>query len=268
MVRLRRRRGAQHLDQHGAGPGAGCRTTSRSIWWHGHQRHSHAAVWRDAGRDGRLHRRLDQRENFYSCKRLLRGPFTSYLPNFNDLRKKPRGGQRFRLSTEGSRCPTAAQMLFATSSMPADHRKSSFCQAHPGQGDLPWPGGHCLHLLSSPAHRKGRVRVALVHGRPHRGRRSRHCRARPRLSGESSPVPATFPADASTGGHHVRRRRAGLEQGYGAPQGSLNTASPPARSLMNMLWPSPPTRRVQSGGYQTRPEMQLSIYETTSRCST
>ena len=184
LVRLRRRRGAQHLDQHGAGPGAEgqVRHHARS-GRHGHQRHSHAAVWRDAGgRDGRLHRlHLDQRRELLLVQgeRLLVGPLHELSAELQRLHRcgKPRGGLRFRLSHRRLRMPLrqgpdAAVVQQRHRRCPADHRRrvQGVLPSPSRSGDLPRARRfhrHCLHLLPHRRrHRKGRVREALVHGRP------------------------------------------------------------------------------------------------------
>ena len=142
-------------------------------------------------------------ENFYSCKDngYLWGPFTSYLPNFNDYidAESPEVAYDFGSPTEGFECPygkAQMQMWYNSDIVDAPPTTVRVVQdvlpGSPRSGDLSrarrfhWYG---LHLLSHRRRRRQGRGSALFSGRPHRGRRSRHCRARPRLSARVEPVP-------------------------------------------------------------------------------
>ena len=123
-------------------------------------------------------------ENFYSCKEngYLWGPFTSYLPNFNDYidGNSPEVLYDFGSPTEGFECPYGkAQMQMwynsdvVTTPPTTVEEFAAFCQQHPGQVTYPEPGDfhrHGLHFL--PDCRRGgegRIRKAVCHGRAYRG---------------------------------------------------------------------------------------------------
>lgn len=185
-------------------------------------------------------------ENFYSCKDngYLWGPFTGYLPNFNDYidAGSPEVEYDFGSPTEGFECPYGkAQMQLWYDSEVVDNPPTTveafkaFCQAHPGQVTYPEPGDFTGTAFIS-------CLIAGVIGKD----------KFERLSSMSDPVEedvlaiiepgldylrelnpylwkegATFPSDASTMASMYADGELLLNMGYGIPQDLVDTGRLP-----------------------------------------
>ena len=240
-------------------------------------------------------------ENFYSCKEngYLWGPFTSYLPNFNDYidAESPEVAYDFGSPTEGFECPYGkAQMQMWYNSDIVDappttvEEFKAFCQAHPGQVTYPEPGDFtgtafisCLiagvigkdefeKLSSMDAPTEEGVLAIVEPGLDYLRELS------PYLWKEG----ATFPADASTVATMYADGELVLNMGYGAPQDLVNTGQLPESTRSFIL----DTGTVGNSNFMAvaanaphkaaalvainevvSPEMQLSIYENLGNIS-
>ena len=242
-------------------------------------------------------------ENFYSCKDngYLWGPFTSYLPNFNDYidAESPEVAYDFGSPTEGFECPYGkAQMQMWYNSDIVDNPPTTvesfktFCRAHPGQVTYPEPGDFTgtafISCLIAGVVGKDEVR-ALVSGEPHGGERARYRRARPGLPAQAEPLPLEggldLPADSSTVATMYADGELILNMGYARRRISSTPVScptPPARSSSTRArwatrtsWPSPPTRRIRPRHWwpstrwsRRRCSCPSTRTSATSRCST
>lgn len=240
-------------------------------------------------------------ENFYSCKEngYLWGPFTSYLPNFNDYidGQSPEVEYDFGSPTEGFECPYGkAQMQMWYNSDIVDappttvEEFKAFCQAHPGQVTYPEPGDFtgtafisCLiagvvgkdkfEKLSSLENPTEESVLAVVEPGLDYLRE-----LKPYLWKEG----ATFPADSSTVATMYADGELILNMGYGAPQDLVKTGQLP-ESTRSFIFD---TGTVGNSNFMAiaanaphkaaalvaineviSPEMQLSIYENIGNIS-
>ncbi|QTU85027.1 ABC transporter substrate-binding protein [Xiamenia xianingshaonis] len=240
-------------------------------------------------------------ENFYSCKEndYLWGPFTDYLPNFNDYidPESPEVLYDFGSPTEGYECPYGkAQMQMwydskAISDPPTTVEAfKTFCEQHKGQVTYPEPGDFvgtafisCLiagvigkeefEKLSSMSEPTEEAVLEVVQPGLDYLRE-----LNPYLWKEG----ATFPADSSTVATMYADGELVLNMGYGAPQELVETGQLP-ESTRSFIFDS---GTVGNSNFMAiaanaphkaaalvainevvSPEMQLSIYENLSGIS-
>lgn len=240
-------------------------------------------------------------ENFYSCKEngYLWGPFTSYLPNFNDYidGNSPEVLYDFGSPTEGFECPYGkAQMQMwynsdvVTTPPTTVEEFAAFCQQHPGQVTYPEPGDFTgtafISCLIAGVVGKGEFEKLSAMEEP--TEEAVLAVVEPGLEYLKSLKPylwkegTTFPADSSTLSTMYADGELILNMGYGAPQDLVNNGQLPettrsfifdsgtvGNSNFMAIAANAPHKAAALVAINevVSPEMQLSIYENLGNIS-
>ena len=188
-------------------------------------------------------------ENFFSTKEngYLWGPFTSYLPNFNDYidAQSPEVLYDFGSATEGYECPYGkAQMQMWVDSAKVDEGTLpktpeeflAFCQAHPGQVTYPEPGdftgtAFISCLIAGVVGQEEFEKLSMMSAEDATEEAVREI-VGPGLEYLRSLNPylwkggATFPADSATVGTMYADGELVMNVGYGAPEALVAQGAP------------------------------------------
>ena len=189
-------------------------------------------------------------ENFYSCKEngYLWGPFTSYLPNFNDYvdAQSPEVLYDFGSATEGYEAPygKAQMQLWADSATvpEAEFPRNpddflAFCKAHPGQVTYPAPGdfvgtAFISCLIAGVVGQASFEKLSMM-GKADATEDAVRAVVEPGLEYLRSLNPylwregTTFPSDASTVGTMYADGELVVNMGYGAPEALVKQGTLP-----------------------------------------
>jgi putative spermidine/putrescine transport system substrate-binding protein len=189
-------------------------------------------------------------ENFFSTKEngYLWGPFTSYLPNFNDYvdAQSPEVLYDFGSATEGYEAPygKAQMQLWADSATvpEAEFPKNpddflAFCKAHPGQVTYPAPGdfvgtAFISCLIAGVVGQASFEKLSMM-GKADATEDAVRAVVEPGLEYLRSLNPylwregTTFPSDASTVGTMYADGELVVNMGYGAPEALVKQGALP-----------------------------------------
>ena len=185
-------------------------------------------------------------KNFYSCKEngYLWGPFTEFLPNFNDYidGNSSEVLYDFGAPTEGYECPygKAQMQMWYDSAKVTDPPTTmeafkAFCEAHAGQVTYPEPGDFTGTAFISCliAGVIGKEAFEQLNAMDDPTEESVRAIVQPGLDYLKSLNPylwkegATFPADSATMAAMYADGELVMNMGYGAPQDLVNTGQLP-----------------------------------------